>query len=83
MLPGSNALVFRDGDELIRRNIGETLPCAAGPGNFHGCDDGILAKAERQSKIALRAVAGAAVNGLPLFPGSAFDAHHRPDRASI
>jgi hypothetical protein len=62
-----NAAYLVDLEELIRRDVGEVLSCAAWPLNVDRLDDGVLSETERESQVALGAVTAAGTNGVPLF----------------
>src|SRR5687767_13770699 len=72
-------LALFDEQKLIRGDVGDTVLLAAGPLDFDGRHRCVLAQAERQREVALRAVARAAADHAPLLAAGAVDAYHRAD----
>src|SRR5262249_43313336 len=76
-------IAFFDQKELVGLQVRKTLARAAGPLDLEGIDFGVTAEAEGERQFALRAVARAAVDHLPLRAGSGSDADQTTDPVAI
>src|SRR3954454_6953598 len=82
-LAAQDAAEFVDREELTRGDVRQLLDRATGPLDFDGSGDGLGAQAEGESQVALRAVAGAAADAVPLLARLAFDADDGADAVAI
>src|SRR6516225_8078299 len=78
-----DTFAFLHCDGLISSDVGELVGFSAGPFDPRRGDIGFVSQTEREHQFALREIAGAASQHLPLLSAGVFNADHRANAIAV